>query len=277
MLKLASWNVNGLRAIHNKGFKDWVAATEPDILCIQETKAHFDQLTSEHYTLSGLDYFHFHSALKKGYSGTATFTNTSKVKLINTSVDFNDDISKEVLEELTLTEEQFQGFNSEGRLIKSEYEEFTLFNIYFPNGKASDERYTFKLKYYEFLLAYLKKYQQVQPKIIITGDFNTAHHAIDLARPKQNEKVSGFIPEERAYLDQLEELGFFDSLRMFEPETPDLYSWWSYRAGARERNVGWRIDYFYVANVLADQVKSASLDTAALGSDHCPVILELEF
>lgn len=180
----------------------------------------------------------------------------------------------------TKLKEQIQAFNDEGRVIESQHklgkDNYTLFNIYFPNGGASTERLKFKLDFYEAFLTYIEELQKTQANIIITGDYNTAHHEIDLARPKENINTSGFMPIERIYLDRLEALGFKDSFRHFNPELSDQYSWWSFRTAARERNIGWRIDYFYVSEALLPRLKAARIHAGIMGSDHCPVSVELE-
>ena len=255
-MKIYSWNVNGIRAILKKGFLEWVANEKPDILCLQETKAHPDQLGFE---LTDIDNFQvsFASAEKAGYSGTATYTSIKPTKI-----------------QIGLGEKRF---DREGRTIIHYYPNFVLFNIYFPNGKASKERLAYKMDYYYYLLDYLKTLKKQQANIIITGDVNTAHREIDLARPKANEKISGFLAEERKWIDQLLELGFIDSYRHFYPNKTEAYTWWSQRSGARQRNVGWRIDYFFVSQPLLKNLQAASIHEQVLGSDHCPISIELNF
>ncbi len=255
-MKIYSWNVNGIRAVAKKGFHDFVKQAEADILCLQETKASPDQLG---FDLTEIEPYEsiFASAEKKGYSGVATY---SKIKPINTQVGLGE--SK---------------FDREGRTIISRYEHFTLFNIYFPNGKASPERLAYKMEYYAFLLEYLQKLLKTEQNLIICGDVNTAHQPIDLARPKENEQISGFLQEERAWIDALLKTGFIDSFRHFHPDVKDQYTWWSQRSGARARNVGWRIDYFFVSQNLLSKLKAADVHPEVLGSDHCPISLELHF
>lgn len=255
-MTIYSWNVNGIRAIARKGFLDWLKQTQPDILCLQETKAKPSQLGFE--LTQANDYqVSFASAQKAGYSGTATYSKIQPKKV-----------------QIGLGEKRF---DQEGRTIISYYPNFVLFNIYFPNGKASKERLAYKMNYYSFLLDYLKNLKKEEKNIIITGDVNTAHKEIDLARPKANKKISGFLKEEREWIDQLLDLGFIDSYRHFYPNKKDAYTWWSLRSAARERNVGWRIDYFFLSENLKKNLKAASIHNQVTGSDHCPISIELKF
>jgi len=253
-MKLVSWNVNGLRAIEKKGILDFINNYHPDLLCIQETKAHEDQLSSSIRHPEG--YFsYFCSAERKGYSGTALYS-LSEPK--NISYGFG-----------------VPEFDSEGRIIIAEYDDFLLYNIYFPNGKMSKERLDYKMSFYEECLNRVKDDLDSGRGVIICGDVNTAHKEIDLARPKENSKVSGFLDIERDWIDRLLDSGFKDSFRMFTSEG-GYYSWWDLKSKARERNVGWRIDYFFVSDNLAGRVKSASILSHIEGSDHCPVELEIK-
>jgi len=253
-MKIYSWNVNGIRAIFRKNFLQWLKETNADIICLQETKASPDQLT---FDLTHLDQYHsyFAWAEKKGYSGVVTYTKEKPKKV-----------------ELGLGENKF---DREGRTLVTKYEDFVLFNIYFPNGKASPERLTYKMAYYDFLLEHLKKLLKTEKNIIICGDVNTAHREIDLARPKENQLISGFLKEERAWIDKLLKLGFIDSFRSLNPERKEQYTWWSQRSGARQRNVGWRIDYFFVSENLKKRLKSSEIHDQILGSDHCPISIEI--
>ncbi len=253
--RLLSWNVNGIRAIYKKGFLDWLKNENPDILCLQETKAHPDQLTEE---LKNVDEHksYFSSAEKKGYSGVVTYSKLNPVK-----VQQGIGIKK---------------FDSEGRFIITEFDEFILFNIYFPNGKASDERLKYKMEFYETFLKHCKKLLKEGKKIVVCGDVNTAHREIDLARPKENSVISGFLPQEREWIDKFLAAGFIDTFRLFNQE-PEQYTWWDMVTRARERNVGWRIDYFYISENLKDNIISASIHSSVMGSDHCPIEIELKF
>jgi exodeoxyribonuclease-3 len=253
-MKLLSWNVNGLRAVHKKGFLDWFRKDDPDILCVQETKAAEEQLPDEIRQVEGY-HAYFAAAEKKGYSGVALWTREKPLSV-----------------ELSLGE---NAFDREGRLLQAAYRDFILFNVYFPNGKASKERLAFKMAFYEAFLKRVDALKKKGRKIVICGDVNTAHKAIDLARPKENEKVSGFLPEERAWIDRLVSHGFLDSFRLFNAD-PGHYSWWDYKTRARDRNIGWRIDYFFVSDNLREQVTSAFIRPDVMGSDHCPVGIELD-
>ncbi|NNJ51557.1 MAG: exodeoxyribonuclease III [Ignavibacteriaceae bacterium] len=254
-VKLLSWNVNGIRAIYKKGFLDWFKKLNPDMLCLQETKAHPDQLVDELKNVNGYE-SHFSSAEKKGYSGVVTYTKEMPVDAKN-----GIGIKK---------------FDSEGRFIITEFKEFILFNIYFPNGKASKERLQYKMDFYDAFLKHCKKLLKQGKKIVVCGDVNTAHEEIDLARPKENSKNSGFLPEERKWIDKFIAAGFIDTFRMFNKE-PENYTWWDMITRARDRNVGWRIDYFYASENLKNNIKSASIHSTVMGSDHCPIELELKF
>ena len=253
-IKMFSWNVNGLRAIHKKGFLDWFTDIAPDILCLQETKAQREQLPPELLDIDGYR-THYVSAERKGYSGVALYSRDNPVKL------------KAGL--------GIERFDIEGRTLIAEYDKFTLFNIYYPNGKASKERLQYKMDYYEAFLEYVNKLKKKKKNIVICGDVNTAHRAIDLARPKENEKVSGFLPEEREWMDRFFESGFIDTFRLFNDQ-PKQYTWWDMKSRARDRNVGWRIDYFFVSEALRKNVKNAFILPEVMGSDHCPVGLEIE-
>ncbi|MCH6574030.1 MAG: exodeoxyribonuclease III [Bacteroidetes bacterium] len=252
-VRILSWNVNGIRAAYKKGILNWFSKEQPDILCIQETKAMKEQLPEDLLNVNGYT-SHFSSAERKGYSGTATYTKVNPVKVLN-----GIGIKK---------------FDSEGRFLITEFDEFILFNIYFPNGKAKKERLQYKMDFYDAFLNHLKKLLKQDKKIVICGDVNTAHKEIDLARPKANEKISGFLPEEREWIDKLLETCFIDTLRVFN-QKPEQYTWWDMMTRARDRNVGWRIDYFFVSPNLMKHIKKASIHPSVFGSDHCPISLEI--
>jgi len=280
-LKLCSWNVNGIRAVTKNGFFTWLKNSDYDLVCLQETKADKEQIieTLEEENLAEVfPIAHFNSAERKGYSGVASFYR-ERFKVDEIIDGFRLDLAEPICEKIKLDSNLIKAFNAEGRVICSHHKALNLaiFNIYFPNGGANEERYKFKLKFYDFLLEYLKVYEHEEKfsRIIITGDYNTAHNEIDLARPKDNQNTSGFIREERDYLDRLTEMGYIDSFRHLHAE-PDNYTWWSYRTAARKRNVGWRIDYFFVSKSLVHHIKSAEILSEIEGSDHCPVSLELE-
>ena len=253
--RLISWNVNGLRAVHRKGFLDWLREERPDILGIQETKSHPEQLPKELQAIDG-HHVYYASAQRKGYSGVALFT---KENPLNIQRGFGID-----------------AFDEEGRTLVAEYSDFILFNVYFPNGKASPERLQYKMDFYDAFLAHLDRLRDEGKRIIICGDVNTAHKEIDLARPRENEKVSGFLPQERAWIDTLLSHGFIDTFRMFQKEGGH-YSWWDYKTRARERNIGWRIDYFFISENLHKNVSSAFILSNVMGSDHCPIGIEIAF
>ncbi|MGI6686468.1 MAG: exodeoxyribonuclease III [Bacillota bacterium] len=252
-MRIFSWNVNGLRAIQKNGFMDWVLNEKPDILCLQETKIQEEQLSDELKQIPGYQaYFSF--AERKGYSGVATYT---KKEPLSVQCGIGD-----------------PKFDCEGRILITEFAEFILLNIYFPNGQRDEIRLGYKMDFYEAILAYCDELVAKGKKLIICGDYNTAHKEIDLKNPKSNEKRSGFLPEERAWMDKFVSHGYVDVFRYFYPELVK-YSWWSYRFKARERNAGWRIDYHFVSENLINEVKGAEIHDHVMGSDHCPVMIEL--
>ncbi|MFW6287817.1 MAG: exodeoxyribonuclease III [bacterium] len=253
-MKIYSWNVNGIRAIKRKGFMDWISEEQPDIIGLQETKIQDEQISDDLRNIQGYhSYFSF--AERKGYSGVAIYSREEPI-----SVKYGMGIER---------------FDSEGRILVAEYPEFTILNIYFPNGKRNKARLEYKLDFYNALLDYCEKLREEGHELIIFGDYNTAHHEIDLKNPKANEDTSGFLPIERAWLDKLEDHGYIDTYRYFYPEE-ETYSWWSYRTRARERNAGWRIDYHFITEGLESKLKDADILTDVMGSDHCPVVIELE-
>ena len=253
-MHILSWNVNGIRAVFKKGFSDWLLATKPDILCLQETKAAEEQFPEAIREAAGYHKY-YATAEKKGYSGVALFTREKPG-----AVEFGFGIKR---------------FDREGRTIIAFYDTFVLFNIYFPNGKASKERLQYKMDFYDAFLEYVDSLREKGKRIIVCGDVNTAHKEIDLARPKENEKVSGFLPEERAWIDRLLSHGYEDTFRMFNEEAGN-YTWWDYKTRARERNIGWRIDYFIVSDNLKNSVQSAFILSDVMGSDHCPIGIEID-
>jgi len=254
-MKIISWNVNGIRAARQKGFLEWLAEESPDILCLQETKAHPDQLEPDLRTPAGYQTF-WSSAKKKGYSGVAMFVKKS---------------AREMVVGLGIEE-----FDNEGRTLIAEFDDFTLINGYFPNGQPDLGRVPYKLRYSDTVMGQAHELHKKKKKpVIICGDINTAHREIDLARPKANEGNTGFLPQERAWVDKFLASGFIDIFREFE-SGPHHYTWWSYRAGARKNNVGWRIDYFFVTPDLRERVNKAYIRPDVWGSDHCPIVLELK-
>jgi exodeoxyribonuclease III len=251
-LKLFSWNVNGIRACEKKGFTDWMRASGADIVMIQETKCSPEQLAASLCRPEGY-YAEWCSAQKKGYSGVATF---SKLEASATR---------------GFGEERF---DTEGRVLISKLPFFTLFNIYFPSGSAGIERVAFKLEFYRHFLAVLKPYLAAGERVVVAGDVNAAFAPIDLARPRENQRTSGFLPEERAALGEFFAAGLVDTYRYRNPEG-QKYSWWSQVTNARERNIGWRLDYIFVSQNLLPSVVDADIHPEVPGSDHCPVSLTL--
>ncbi len=253
-IKILSWNVNGIRAIHKKGFLDWLLTESPDILCIQETKATQEQLPKELIAPDAYRSFWCSSSLKKGYSGVAVYTKIDPIHVQNGM--------------------GIDRFDAEGRLMRLDFEQFTLFNVYFPNGKMGSERLQFKMDFYAAFLDHLEALRSTQPHLIFVGDVNTAHNEIDLARPKENSNVSGFLPIERRWIDEAVAAGYVDTFRRLHPDAVE-YSWWDLKSRARERNIGWRIDYVFVSSELLPSVKSAFIKQEVIGSDHCPIGIEL--
>jgi len=249
-MKLLSWNVNGLRACLTKGFEDFFKDMNADIFCIQETKMQPDQAKLD---LIGYEKY-WNSALKKGYSGTAIFTRITPL-----SVTYGMGIEEH---------------DQEGRIITMEFEQFFLVNVYTPNAKRELLRLEYRMKWEDDFRVYLKALDEIKP-VIICGDLNVAHEEIDIKNPKTNRRSAGFTDEERGKLTTLLQFGFTDSFRYLYPEKKDAYTWWSYMMNARSRNIGWRIDYFLLSNRLQEYVKDATIYAEVLGSDHCPVGLEL--
>jgi exodeoxyribonuclease-3 len=252
-MKITTWNVNGFRAVMSKNGLDWVDEEVPDILCLQEIKAKPEQIPEELRRREGYEAV-WNPAERPGYSGTAVFYRPAPL-----------DISTG----LGLAE-----FDAEGRVIRLQYPDFFLYNIYFPNGGEENKRVPFKLDFYAKLLEICDAHHSRGENLIITGDFNTAHHPIDLANPKQNEKNTGFLPEEREWIDRYLEHNLVDAFRSLYPQRV-AYTWWTYRMNARARNIGWRLDYFLVSQPLVGRVKDVIVHDEIMGSDHCPVSLIL--
>ena len=254
-IRILSWNVNGLRAVLKKNFLVWLQKESPDVLCLQETKVLPAQLPPDVARLPGYD-VQINAAERPGYSGVMTF---SKIKPVSVNKGFN-----------------VPRYDDEGRVLETEYPEFTLFNIYFPNGKMGPHRLKYKMEFYDEALKYFLKLKKQGKKIVVCGDVNTAHQPIDLAHPRENEKISGFLPEERQWMDKFVAQGFIDTLRVFN-QKPQQYSWWDIRSGARARNVGWRIDYHFISEDLKKHLTEAFILPDVMGSDHCPVGIVLRF
>ena len=247
--RILCWNVNGIRAVRGKGFLEWLYRESPDILCLQETKAQPEQLDKDLLEPQGYHTYWNHPE-RKGYSGVAVFC---KEEPLNVAYDFGAVV-----------------LDLEGRVLVTEYPEFVLFNIYFPNGKRDQERLNYKMYFYDVFLDYADSLKAEGRKLIICGDFNTAHKEIDLARPKANETVSGFLPMEREWIDKFITHGYVDTFRRFNQE-PGQYTWWDFKSGARARNVGWRLDYFFVSENMLPAMAEAFIMPDVMGSDHCPV------
>lgn len=263
-MKIFSWNVNGIRAVHKKGLLlPFVEKYKPDIICFQETKAekHQSEVDLKDYEE------HWNSAVRKGYSGTAIFT---KEKPISVAMDLPEDLCKK-----GSLSDKYGDPNTEGRVIMAEYKDFYLVNVYTPNAKDDLTRIPLRYKGWDpCFLAYVEKLNKKKP-VVFCGDLNVAHFSDDLARPKENEGLKGYTKEEREGLDKVVKAGFVDTFRMFTKGNGH-YTWWSHFANARARNVGWRIDYFFVSDKLKSKVKKAKIHADVLGSDHCPIELEIE-
>ncbi len=253
IIEIISWNVNGIRAVAEKGAFAWIDERQPHILCLQEIKATEDQipqnLFQNRYPIRTVN-----SAVKKGYSGTLVAT-----MLEPSYCDIRSDID----------------LMNEGRIVEHHYGDIVLFNVYFPNGQKDEERLAYKLEFYDRFLEYCQALRAQGKKIIICGDVNTAHRPIDLKNPKSNEKTSGFLPIERSWIDKLLSHGYIDTFRHVHGDKEDQYSWWSYRFSARTKNVGWRIDYFFISEDLAESLEDAFILQEITGSDHCPVGIRL--
>lgn len=253
-MKIVTYNVNGIRAAMGKGLIDWIKQTDPDVLCLQEVKATPEQVGV--FELEELGYHHFwYPAQKKGYSGVAIFT---KIK------------PKNVVYGCGIAEYDF-----EGRVIRADFDDFSVMSVYHPSGSSGDERQAFKMKWLSDYTNYINEVKKTQPNLILSGDFNICHKAIDIHNPKSNANTSGFLPEEREWMEQFINTGFIDTFRHFNQD-PHQYSWWSYRAGSRDKNLGWRIDYNLASAGLASRLKRSVILPEAKHSDHCPVLLEIE-
>ena len=253
-MKIISYNVNGIRAALSNGLDQWIKEENPDILCIQEIKANIEQINTQAF--ESLGYYHFwFPAEKKGYSGVAIL---SKIKPDN--VIYGIGIEK---------------FDAEGRIIQADFGSLTIINSYFPSGTTGEVRQAFKMEYLDAFLNFTGNLLKKRPRLILSGDYNICHKPIDINHPELHEDVSGFLPEERAWMDTFVDNGFIDSFRVFNNK-PAQYSWWSYRAGARPKNLGWRIDYHMVSIALKNNLKNAAILKDIVHSDHCPVFVEIE-
>lgn len=256
-MKIISWNVNGIRAVYKKDKWNWLMKEKPDIFCLQETKARPEQLPEELRNPDGYtSYFDFPKE-KKGYSGVAIYTRVKPDKV------------EYVMGNPTL--------DNEGRLVAAYYDKFVLVNVYFPNGGGGPVRLQYKLDFYKEFLKYINKLVKQGKSVIFCGDVNTAHQAIDLARPKENEENTGFLPIERAWLDEVVKHGYVDIFRQKNPEKTGAYTYWDQKTFARDRNVGWRIDYFFLSSDIVKKVKNVAIRDDIFGSDHCPIELDIKF
>ena len=266
-MKIYSWNVNGIRAVQKKELlAPFLAKHQPDVLCIQETKAQPDQVEAEFAQLYPQYHQYWYSAEKKGYSSTAIFSKEEPLAVIN-------GIPDHIAGKYQLSDD-YGDTTNEGRVMVAEYEPFYVSTVYTPNAKDDLSRIPMRQQWDPAYLEYMNGLQQNKP-VIFCGDFNVAHTEIDLARPKPNVGKKGFTTQERAGIDAMLNHGFIDSLRLLHPDTPELYTWWSHFGGARERNVGWRIDYVMIHQSLKELVKQARIHPDVLGSDHCPVSIDL--
>jgi len=252
-MKIITYNLNGIRAAMSKGLIDWIRQVSPDVLCVQEIKANPDQVGV--FEFEELGYHHYwYPAQKKGYSGVAIFTK-QKPKHIEYGCGIKE-------------------YDDEGRILRIDFEEFSVMSVYHPSGSSGDLRQAFKMEWLEAFLNYINQLKATYPNLVICGDFNICHKAIDIHNPKSNANTSGFLPEEREWMEQFINSGFVDSFRYFNQE-PHQYSWWSYRAGSRAKNLGWRIDYNFVTENLKNRISRSVILPSAIHSDHCPVLLEM--
>jgi len=255
MTKIISYNVNGIRSALSKGLVNWMKAASPDVLCLQEIKATPDQVDVKQFEEIGYQHY-WYPAQKKGYSGVAILT-----KHTPDHIEYGCGIKK---------------YDEEGRVLRVDYNNFSVMSVYMPSGSSGDERQVFKMQWLSDFQQYIQDLMKKHPKIIISGDYNICHKAIDIHNPVSNANTSGFLPEEREWLENYTQSGFIDSFRHFNKE-PHNYSWWSFRANSRAKNLGWRIDYNMVSKNLEENLKRAAIFPEARHSDHCPVLVELDF
>ncbi len=253
MAVIVTYNVNGIRAAMTKGFMDWLKSTDPDVVCLQEVKAEKEQVDTSIFEAAGYNYY-WHSAKKKGYSGVAILT-----KMKPDHVEIGCGIQK---------------YDDEGRVIRADYGDVSVMSVYMPSGSSGEDRQSFKMEWLKDFQQYIDGLKKTRPNLVICGDYNICHKAIDIHNPKSNANTSGFLPEEREWLEGFVKSGFVDSFRHFNPD-PHHYTWWSFRANAREKNLGWRIDYGMVTDPLKDRLKRAAILPQARHSDHCPMLLEM--
>jgi exodeoxyribonuclease III len=253
-MKIISYNVNGVRSALDKGLVNWLQATNADCFCMQEVKALPEQVNPAVFEELGFKYQYWNTAVKKGYSGVTIF---SKTEPKNVHYGCGNEL-----------------YDSEGRVIRADFDDFSLLNVYVPSGRSGDERQYFKYGWLDFFFDYVHELKKELPKLVICGDFNICHKTIDIHNPKSNANSSGFLPEERAWMSKYFDSGFVDTFRHFNQE-PHNYTWWSYRAGSRKKDLGWRIDYFTSTEILKPELKRSVILKDAVHSDHCPILLEL--
>ncbi|HBL72523.1 MAG TPA: exodeoxyribonuclease III [Bacteroidales bacterium] len=253
-MRILSYNLNGVRSALSKGLNDFLTQSEADVVCFQETKAQPDQIDSSAFWAAGYPHCYYHSAVKKGYSGVAILSKKEPDAVV---IGMNHPV-----------------YDSEGRVIRADFGDVSILCVYIPSGSMGDARQAFKMTFLDDFLVFLNTLRQERPNLLVCGDFNICHKPIDINHPERHTKDSGFLPEERAWFDKLIETGFIDTFRVFNQE-PDQYSWWNYRSFARERNLGWRIDYHLITPSLKPALTSAAIHQDVVHSDHCPVSVEL--